>query len=414
MKKQNLRYMKWIGKMIILLFIFNFQFSIFNCSAQRVSLDECLEKALESNFSIKIIRNEARMDKNNLNYSTFLPTLEGTAKQTQTRNDTKTENSVGEVNKMSDVKTDNYTAGVALNWRIFDGLEMFTTHEKQKELLAMGELAVQQAVENLILNVSAAYYNVLVQHHKLIAARHSLELSNERYDEARVRYKIGNRSGLEAQQAKIDLNTDSSTYVRQKEALKSAYITLNKLMNTDLQMVNYVQDTILLGPQLALGTLEQKTLEGNTTLLIAKKDQKISALDLKNARAKAKRNKIYGVAKYKVSKKDIKNFQRHYKPQMAQIEDAALSGETPAPEIAKAVEQYKALLDSYAYTKTIPGKNAYARVAAFEKAHEKDMFLIREWLNYGEDDAPAYYKALVKAYKEVHKEGNLRYDTFKY
>ena len=87
MKKQNLRYMKWIGKMIVLLFIFNFQFSIFDCSAQRVSLDECLEKALESNFSIKIIRNEARMDKNNLNYSTFLPTLEGTAKQTQTRND---------------------------------------------------------------------------------------------------------------------------------------------------------------------------------------------------------------------------------------------------------------------------------------------------------------------------------------
>ena len=76
-------------------FIVHFQFSIFNCSAQRVSLNECLEKALESNFSIKIIRNEARMDKNNLNYSTFLPTLEGTAKQTQTRNDTKTENSVG-------------------------------------------------------------------------------------------------------------------------------------------------------------------------------------------------------------------------------------------------------------------------------------------------------------------------------
>ncbi|MFR4037911.1 MAG: TolC family protein, partial [Butyricimonas faecalis] len=105
---------------------------------------------------------------------------------------------------------------------------MFTTHEKQKELLAMGELAVRQAVENLILNVSAAYYNVLVQHHKLMANRHSLALSNERYDEAKVRHQIGNRSGLEAQQAKIDLNTDSSTYVRQKEALKSAYITLNK------------------------------------------------------------------------------------------------------------------------------------------------------------------------------------------
>lgn len=273
-------------KSVLLLFIFNFQLSIFNCHAQqRVSLDECLEKALESNFSIKIIRNEARMDKNNLNYSTFLPTLEANAKQTQTRNDSKTENSAGEVNKVSDMKTDNYTAGVALNWRLFDGLEMFTTHEKQKELLAMGELAVQQAVENLIVNVSSAYYNVLVQHHKLIAVRHSLEISTERYEEALVRYQIKNLSGLEARQAKIDLNSDSSAYMRQREALKSAYITLNKLMNADLQLVNYVQDTILLGAQLALGTLEAKTLQGNTTLLMARKDQRISALDLKNTRA---------------------------------------------------------------------------------------------------------------------------------
>lgn len=225
------------------------------------------------------------MDKNNLNYSTFLPTLEANAKQTQTRNDSKTENSAGEVNKVSDMKTDNYTAGVALNWRLFDGLEMFTTHEKQKELLAMGELAVQQAVENLIVNVSSAYYNVLVQHHKLVAVRHSLEISTERYEEAQVRYQIKNLSGLEARQAKIDLNSDSSAYMRQREALKSAYITLNKLMNADLQLVNYVQDTILLGAQLALGTLEAKTLQGNTTLLMARKDQRISALDLKNTRA---------------------------------------------------------------------------------------------------------------------------------
>ena len=131
-------------------------------------------------------------------------------------------------------------------------------------------------------------------------------------------------------------------------------------------------------------------------------------------RAQLRRNRVYGAPKYKVTKKDIKNFKRHYKPQMAQIEEAVLTGTASTPEIAKAVEQYKALTDSYAYTKTIPGKNAYARVAAFEEAHAQDMFLIREWLSYGEDSAPAYYKALVKAYKKVHKEGNLRYDKFKY
>ena len=286
MMKYRLQYKRIALRLILILLIFNFQFSIFNCSAQeRKTLPECIASALESNYSIKIIRNEARMAKNDLNYSTFLPTVDANAKQTQTRNDSKTEDSAGAVNKMSDVKTDNYSAGVALNWRLFDGLEMFTTHEKQRELLAMGELAVQQAVENLIVNVSAAYYNVLVQHHKLQAALHSLDVSNERYEEAQARYEIGNRSGLEAQQAKIDLNADSSTYMKQREALKSAYISLNKLMNADLQLVEYVQDTILLGPLLSLGVLEQKTLQGNTTLLMAKKDQKISALDLKNSRA---------------------------------------------------------------------------------------------------------------------------------
>ncbi len=286
MIKCGLQYKRIALKSIFLLLIFNFQFSIFNCFAQeRKTLPECIAQALESNYSIKIIRNEARMAKNDLNYSTFLPTVDANAKQTQTRNDSKTGNSAGEVNKMSDIKTDNYSAGVALNWRLFDGLEMFTTHEKQKELLAMGELAVQQAVENLIVNVSAAYYNVLVQQHKLKAAFRSLEVSNERYEEAQTRYEVGNRSGLEAQQAKIDLNADSSVYVKQKEALKGAYITLNKLMNTDLQLVEYVRDTILLGPLLSLGVLEQRTLQSNTTLLLAKKDQKISALDLKNTRA---------------------------------------------------------------------------------------------------------------------------------
>ena len=36
MKKQNLRSIKWIGKVTVLLFIFNFQFSIFNGYAQRL------------------------------------------------------------------------------------------------------------------------------------------------------------------------------------------------------------------------------------------------------------------------------------------------------------------------------------------------------------------------------------------
>ena len=252
---------------------------------QRITLSECIAKALESNYSIKIIRNQAAMAKNNVNYSSFLPTLELTAGQTQRRESVKTEDASGVENKQSGLTVNNYSAGVGLNWRLFDGLEMFITHEKCKELHFLSELSLQQAVESLIVEISSAYYNVLIQQHKLIANKHSLDISSERYEEAKLRYELRNLSGLEMRQAKIDLNADSSVYVQQKEMLKSAYITLNNLMNVELQLDNYVQDTILLGPVLALTELEKQTLELNTALLMARKNQRISALDLKNARA---------------------------------------------------------------------------------------------------------------------------------
>lgn len=252
---------------------------------RRLSLADCIAKALESNYSVKIIRNETSMAKNNVNYSPFLPTVEATAEQSQQRNNMKTENASGVENKLDGVNVNSYSVGVGLNWRLFDGLEMFTTHEKYKELQALGELALQQAVENLVVEVSSSYYNVLIQQNLLAANYHSLKISEERYKQAKLRYELRALSGLEMRQAKLDLNADSSTYVRQKETLKSAYITLNRLMNVDLQEVDYVRDTILLGPLLKLDALEEQTVEFNTALLMARKDWKISALDLKNARA---------------------------------------------------------------------------------------------------------------------------------
>ncbi len=59
---------------------------------------------------------------------------------------------------------------------------------------------------------------------KLEAARHSLELSSARYAEARDKYVIGVLSGLEAQQAKLDLNADSSNYMKEKRIVEKVLI----------------------------------------------------------------------------------------------------------------------------------------------------------------------------------------------
>lgn len=275
-----------MGKYILLFFILGFSFFFpGNAVAQeRISLDSCIARALESNFSVKIIRNQQQQAENDLNYAPFLPTVSANAGQRQTVSDSKVLTD-GQNRGLNNSRSDALSAGVGLNWRLFDGMEMFMTHARYKEILTIGELNTKAAIENLIVQVSSYYYEVIRQQSKLDAARHSLALSTSRYAEARDKYVLGVLSGLEAQQAKLDLNADSSNYIKQKEQLRSAYISLNTIMNTDLQKHRYVKDSILLRNPLVFQELYDNTMQYNTTLLIGRRDRKVSELDMKIARA---------------------------------------------------------------------------------------------------------------------------------
>ena len=56
---------------------------------KRITLDSCIARALELNYSIKMIQNEQRQAENNVNYASFLPTLAATASQRQNIQDSK-------------------------------------------------------------------------------------------------------------------------------------------------------------------------------------------------------------------------------------------------------------------------------------------------------------------------------------
>jgi outer membrane protein TolC len=253
--------------------------------AQGWNLTDCIGQAVESNYAIKIERNAAAMARNNATYNPFLPTLEASARQNQAINATRAEDAAGTVSEASGAVNDTYSAGVALNWRLFDGLDMFATRERLRELEAMGELSLQQGIEGLVMEVCSLYYSVVAQQYRLVAARRTMELSSERYEDAQFRYLIGKISGLEARQAIVDLHADSSAYARQEEQLKNTYITLNKTMNVDLQIDAYVKDTIRMGAPLSPGELERETLEHNKLLKIARGERRVSELDYKKARA---------------------------------------------------------------------------------------------------------------------------------
>jgi outer membrane protein len=245
-----------------------------------MTLDEAIMQALDHNYSLKITRNDQQIAENNVTIAPFLPTVTGSGRQTQTDN-----NVSSSASDDSKSRTNYYTAGVTMNWKLFDGLGMFTTYSRQKELLAMTSQQLKISVENLVMRVCSEYYNIIVQQSRLESALTSLSLSKARYDNAEEKYLLGVISGLDLQQAKIDLNADSSLVLSQQETVISAYIRMTNLLNVGHDISFNIRDSIVLAPEINIDSLREKTLKFNNQLILARQGEKLSQYDLQTVRA---------------------------------------------------------------------------------------------------------------------------------
>ena len=111
-------------------------------------------------------RNEQQVSKNNATLANagYLPTLDLSAGYRGTLDNTETKlRATGETTKENGVFDQTIDAGINLSWTIFDGFNITANYQKLKELERQGETNTRIAIEDLIANIAAEYYNY-VQH----------------------------------------------------------------------------------------------------------------------------------------------------------------------------------------------------------------------------------------------------------
>lgn len=197
---------------------------------QIYTLKSCLEYGLQNNYSLQIVRNEEQVSRNNATPGNagYLPTLDFTAGYKGTVDNTNTKvRATGESVKENGVFDQTLNVGLNLNWTIFDGFNITANYQKLKELQLQGETNTRIAIEDLIANLVAEYYNYVQQKIRLQNFRYAVSLSKERLRIVEERYHIGNFSRLDYQQAKVDFNADSAKYMKQQELLHTSRIQLN-------------------------------------------------------------------------------------------------------------------------------------------------------------------------------------------
>ena len=250
------------------------------------TLQECLKEGLQNNYSLKIEKNNQRISDNNatLGNAGFLPSVNASGRYSGSSQDTETKlRDTREIVEENGIFNQTIDAGVDLNFTVFEGFNVTTTYKKLKELQGQGELNTRIAVENLVADITAEYYNYIQQQIRLKNFKYAVALSKERLRVVEQRYRIGNFSGLDYQQAKVDFNSDSSAFMKQQEALQSSAIALNELLaRENLNVPIAVADTAIeVAGELVFDDLMGDMMENNTSLLSARMDNRIAVLDYK-------------------------------------------------------------------------------------------------------------------------------------
>ncbi len=249
------------------------------------ALKDCISIGLEKNFSILVARNNETIARNNFTAGNagYLPTLDLTGRYGGTVNNSNANLSDGTTSSTSGIHNTTGTAGASLGWTIFDGFSVRTTYKKLNELKQLGELQTQLAVENLISEIIAGYYNYIQQVQTLDNLEYALTLSRERLRIDKDRYILGSSSKLQVLQSQVYLNADSSRLSRQGEVVMAAKVKLNELMALEDLATPFESADSLIGVDeyLLYEKLLDATLAGNTSLLLAAKNKTVSEYDYK-------------------------------------------------------------------------------------------------------------------------------------
>lgn len=277
--------MKKIIYTILLFFLIGF-----SLKAQDIlKLEDAIKIALENNYEIKIAKNELKIDvlNNSLGNSGMLPNIGLTVNNTNSlQNITQTQGD-GSQRSLDNAKNLNLNYGVGLDWTVFDGFKMFIKREQLQTLEKQGSAQLKMTILSKISSVYSVYYDIVQQRQQLVALDSAMVISNQRLVTAQNRYSIGKAAKLEVLNAQVDLNTDASVLLKQKQTLQNTKIQLNEILARSIDTPFEVENKIDIDNFLNLNELKSLAEKQNPqleSLILEKNNAELQWKQTKSAR----------------------------------------------------------------------------------------------------------------------------------
>src|SRR5690606_24885467 len=119
----------------------------------------------ENNYNVRLAQNETYINaaNNTMGNAGMLPQVSLNFGQNYNFNNTRQEFFSGETRDGNNAKTSNLNANILANWKLFDGLQMFTNREKLREFEKIGMINLKLMMENTVAQVMETYLMIAFQ-----------------------------------------------------------------------------------------------------------------------------------------------------------------------------------------------------------------------------------------------------------
>lgn len=251
-------------------------------SQTNLSLQDAVEKTLQNNFNIQMVKKDLQIADNNISYGNagFLPTLDAAASYRFSAEDSETKTSQGTF-PGNDNQVTNRSASVTLGWTLFDGFAMFARYDRFEELENLNKIALQLEMETRLQELFNTYYQINMLDKSIALLEETLKFSQERLDFLNASNQYGATTGTEVLRAEVDYNTDNSNLKRQKVQRNTSINRLKYIMGEISDASYNLTSNIEIDELSDYNKLKEMAFERNSTIQQAMKNREISEYDEK-------------------------------------------------------------------------------------------------------------------------------------
>ncbi|MDZ7758501.1 TolC family protein [Rhodohalobacter sp.] len=250
---------------------------------QALTLEEAVQIGLENNYGLQISRNLNKEAENNrsLGNAGFLPMVDLTGSRRESIEDSEFRSADGTGRTNEDARNTNTNASINLNWTVFDGLTSFARYDRLGLLEEISDEQLRFDMEYMVSQIALSFFNIIRISEQMKVLENNIEVSLERIDIEETKVDLGSGSEYDLLQARSDLNADRAAFIRERNQLNEAKISLNELLSRDPLTDFEVTTEIDVNRFLPEDELFDRLMKENAELAIARFENEVSQLEIR-------------------------------------------------------------------------------------------------------------------------------------